>query len=142
MHKAIAPLAALSLLLAVSASRAEIDSTKVPYNIEANVDRDQSQALQAALDEAAKLGGGRVVLPSGTLRAQGLALPGKVTLCGQGIGATVLKLPDNADNAISVCGNVFRSEHVEATPYTIVGRSRNSVVLEGNALPRGDTPPR
>ena len=86
----------LSLLLPTPAG-AQIDAAQAPYQIRGNLAEDQSAALQAALDQAQETGGGRVLLPAGTIYAKGLALPPKVTLSGQGIGATILKLPDGAN---------------------------------------------
>lgn len=87
----------VALLLTPTPASALIDATQAPYQVRGDLDEDQSAALQAALDQARKNGGDTVVLPSGTIYAQGLALAGKVTLAGQGIGATVLKLPNGAN---------------------------------------------
>ena len=47
---------------------------------------------------------------------------------------TMLHMAAHAKDAISVSGNVFRSEQIEATPYTVAGKGKDSVVFSGNAI--------
>ena len=117
----------LSLLLPATSAFAEIDTTQPPYQVRGNATEDQSAALQAALDQAQKNGGDRVVLPPGTIHAKGLALPGKVTLAGQGIGATVLKLPDGA-NTWLLASQGFVRNHSWADMYG----GLEDMTLDGN----------
>lgn len=57
---------------------------------------DDSVAVQAAIDAAAA-NGGKVLLPPGTTIAQGLVNKSHVHFEGQGIGASVLKLKNGAN---------------------------------------------
>lgn len=57
---------------------------------------DDTTAIQALIDLAA-VAGGRVVLGAGTFLAAGLLIKSNVTLCGAGIGATIMKLGNSAN---------------------------------------------
>jgi len=115
------------LLLPPTSAFAVIDATQPPYQIRGNTAEDQSAPLQAALDQARENGGDRVVLPPGTIYAKGLALPGKVTLSGQGVGATVLKLPDGA-NTWLLASQGFVRNHSWADMYG----GLEDMTLDGN----------
>jgi Ca2+-binding RTX toxin-like protein len=77
-------------------------------------------AIQAAIDAAAKAGGGEVYIPAGTWMltagekpADGaLMLKSNVFIKGDGMGATVLKLADGSDHAVT---GIIRSASGEAT---------------------------
>jgi hypothetical protein len=56
---------------------------------------DDTIAIQAALDATEALGGGNVYFPEGTYLASVIKIPTKVTVRGDGIGATILKQKDN-----------------------------------------------
>lgn len=60
--------------------------------------RDDTQAIQAALDAAASSGGGLVVLPGGSYSTRTLAIRTGVHLAGAGIEATILKLRDGTND--------------------------------------------
>ncbi len=77
-------------------------------------------AIQAAIDAAAKAGGGDVYIPAGTWTltpggkpADGaLMLKSNVFIKGEGMGTTVLKLADGTDQAVT---GIIRSASGEAT---------------------------
>ena len=126
-HRMVSILLALALCLAPTLAFAQIDVTKAPYNLLPKSTKDQSLAIQAALDQAGKNGGGRVVLPAGTIYAKGLSLPSKVTLSGQGIAATVLKLPKNA-NTFLMASQTF----VNDKPWANVYGGVRDLTFDGN----------
>lgn len=90
-------------------------------------------AIQAAIDAAAKAGGGDVYIPAGTwtLTAGGkpadgaLMLKSNVFIKGDGMGATVLKLADGTDQAVT---GIIRSASGEATHDFGV----SNLTLDGN----------
>jgi len=108
-------------------SQAMIDTSLPPYEVSVNSKEDQSEKIQAALDLAGKNGGDRVMLPSGTIYAKGLSLPGKVILSGQGIGATVLKLTDKADTWL-----IASSGFVNNKPWADMYGGVEDMTLDGN----------
>lgn len=77
-------------------------------------------AIQAAIDAAAKAGGGDVYIPAGTWIVTGgekpadgaLMLKSNVFIKGDGMGTTVLKLADGSDQAVT---GIIRSASGEAT---------------------------
>ncbi len=83
-----------------SLPKSVIDTTQSPYLVKSGVIDDQSVGIQSALDQAGANGGGLVFLPSGTIYAKNLEIPYSVTLMGQGVDATTLKLPDGANTFI------------------------------------------
>ena len=90
-------------------------------------------AIQAAIDAAAKAGGGDVYIPAGTWTltpggkpADGaLMLKSNVFIKGEGMGATVLKLADGTDQAVT---GLIRSASGEATHDFGV----SNLTLDGN----------
>lgn len=90
-------------------------------------------AIQAAIDAAAKAGGGDVYIPAGTWTltpggkpADGaLMLKSNVFIKGDGMGATVLKLADGTDQAVT---GIIRSASGEATHDFGV----SNLTLDGN----------
>lgn len=90
-------------------------------------------AIQAAIDAAAKAGGGDVYIPAGTWSltpgakpADGaLMLKSNVFIKGDGMGATVLKLADGTDQAVT---GIIRSASGEATHDFGV----SNLTLDGN----------
>jgi Ca2+-binding RTX toxin-like protein len=90
-------------------------------------------AIQAAIDAAAKAGGGDVYIPAGTWTltpgdkpADGaLMLKSNVFIKGEGMGATVLKLADGTDQAVT---GIIRSASGEATHDFGV----SNLTLDGN----------
>ena len=83
-----------------SLPKSVIDTTQSPYLVKSGVIDDQSVGIQSALNQAGANGGGLVFLPSGTIYAKNLQIPYSVTLRGQGVDATTLKLPDGANTFI------------------------------------------
>lgn len=108
-HSTTAIFSGLALLLVPAFASAQIEAAKAPYNLKGNSTKDQSAILQAALNQAQKNGGDRVILPAGTIYARELALPNKVTLSGQGAGATVLMLPKDA-NTFLIASQTFAED--------------------------------
>ncbi|TDV58146.1 hemolysin type calcium-binding protein [Pseudomonas graminis] len=90
-------------------------------------------AIQAAIDAAAKAGGGDVYIPAGTWSltpgdkpADGaLMLKSNVFIKGEGMGTTVLKLADGTDQAVT---GIIRSASGEATHDFGV----SNLTLDGN----------
>lgn len=90
-------------------------------------------AIQAAIDAAAKAGGGDVYIPAGTWTltpggkpADGaLMLKSNVFIKGEGMGTTVLKLADGTDQAVT---GLIRSASGEATHDFGV----SNLTLDGN----------
>lgn len=90
-------------------------------------------AIQAAIDAAAKAGGGDVYIPAGTWivtpgekPADGaLMLKSNVFIKGEGMGTTVLKLADGTDHAVT---GIIRSASGEATHDFGV----SNLTLDGN----------
>lgn len=90
-------------------------------------------AIQAAIDAAAKAGGGDVYIPAGTWSltpgakpADGaLMLKSNVFIKGEGMGNTVLKLADGTDQAVT---GIIRSASGEATHDFGV----SNLTLDGN----------
>jgi len=80
-----------------SLPKSVVDASQKPYSVRTGIVDDQSAGIQAALDQAQTNGGGLVVLPAGTIYAKNLRLPYSVTLVGQGVDATILKLPNGAN---------------------------------------------
>lgn len=83
-----------------SLPKSVIDTTQSPYLVKSGVIDDQSVGIQSAIEQAKVNGGGLVFLPSGTIYAKNLEIPYSVTLMGQGVDATTLKLPDGANTFI------------------------------------------
>ena len=92
-----------------------------------------TSAIQAAIDAAAKAGGGDVYIPAGTWivtagdkPADGaLMLKSNVFIKGEGMGTTVLKLADGTDHAVT---GIIRSASGEATHDFGV----SNLTLDGN----------
>ena len=76
---------------------------------------DDTAAIQAALDDAARHGGGTVRIPAGRFSTRTLTIDSKVHLAGAGIEATVLQLRAGTD------GDLIRSHQFAA----LSGTNRN-----------------
>lgn len=81
-------------------------------------------ALQKAIDAAAAAGGGQVVLGAGifVLAGSGLTLKDNVTLDGQGMGVTTLKLADGSSQAKGLL-NGGTATHTGASDLTLDGNA-------------------
>lgn len=93
---------------------------------------DDTQAIQKAIDAAYKAGGGEVFLPQGTYILTGpnsdggcLTLKSKVTLNGERLGETTLKLADGSSGDID--GLIHTSAKVNTTDAKI-----SNLTLDGN----------
>jgi Ca2+-binding RTX toxin-like protein len=93
---------------------------------------EDTQAIQKAIDAAAKAGGGEVFIPKGTYILSGtgsdggcLTLKSNVTLNGERMGNTTLKLAD--DSAKDVAGLIHTSAKANTVNATI-----SNLTLDGN----------
>lgn len=93
---------------------------------------DDTLAIQKAINAAAKAGGGEVYLPHGTYIVSGpnsdggcLTLKSHVTLNGERMGLTTLKLADGSSN--DVAGLIHTAAHFNTTDTTI-----SNLTLDGN----------
>lgn len=94
---------------------------------------DDTAALQAAIDAAFAAGGGEVVIPAGTFIISGtgdptdgcLEIKSNVTISGQGMGVTTLKLADGYDGKVT---GMVRSAYGEETHDF----GMNNLTLDGN----------
>ena len=120
-------LSVVSLLSPCGTASAQTDLSEPPHQLQRDSEEDQSAVLQAALDQAGANGGGRVTLPAGTFLVKGIAIPNKVAISGQGIGATTLKLPDGA-NTFLLASSTYAQNKSWANMY---GGLEN-LTLDGN----------
>lgn len=93
---------------------------------------DDTLAIQKAINAAAKAGGGEVYLPHGTYIVSGpnsdggcLTLRSHVTLNGERMGLTTLKLADGSSN--DVAGLIHTAAHFNTTEITL-----SNLTLDGN----------
>lgn len=93
---------------------------------------DDTQAIQKAIDAAAKAGGGQVFVPEGTYIVSGpnsdggcLTLKSNVTLNGQRLGETTLKLADGSSGDIA--GLIHTSAKANTDNATV-----SNLTLDGN----------
>ncbi|MBF7140973.1 MULTISPECIES: M10 family metallopeptidase C-terminal domain-containing protein [Pseudomonas] len=93
---------------------------------------DDTQAIQKAIDAAAKAGGGEVFVPKGTYIVSGtgsdggcLTLKSNVTLNGERLGDTTLKLAD--DSSKDVAGLIHTSAKANTVNATV-----SNLTLDGN----------
>jgi polygalacturonase len=77
---------------------------------------DDSACIQAAIDYAAKNGGGRVVLPPGVYRVKDIKLPAGVCLVGAGPQKTIFRAADTCKVMIQVGGGELLDFAIYGTP--------------------------
>jgi len=77
---------------------------------------DDGACIQAAIDYAAKNGGGRVVLPLGVYRVKDIKLPAGVCLVGAGPQKTIFRAADTCKVMIQVGGGELLDFAIYGTP--------------------------
>jgi len=77
---------------------------------------DDTQAIQSAIDHAAKSGGGAVVLAPGVYRVKDIVLPDKVSLVGAGQDRTILRAADDCDWLVRMTGGELTGLTLYGTP--------------------------
>jgi len=91
-------------------------NVKTDYDADDTGTSESSTEIQAAIDAANTAGGGTIYFPEGTYIADALTLQSNLTLLGDGIGASTIKMKDSAtddlftatsENYISVRGLTF-----------------------------------
>ncbi len=109
------------------------------FGATANDLTDDSAFIQAAIDAAYEAGGGTVYIPAGTFIISGdktnpsrgcIEVRSNVTLTGEGIGATVLKLADGYDERINGIVRTPVNEsaiNVTVCELTIDGNRQNNI---------------
>lgn len=80
--------------------------------------KDDTTAIQAALNAASALGAGVVFLPRGTYLATALTVPGGVTLRGAGVGATSVKNTNTANNLLAASAGAASIENLSLSAVT------------------------
>lgn len=89
---------------------------------------DDTEAVQTAIDDCAKAGGGVVVFPPGTFLIKGVLIKShRVNLAGAGVGATIIKL---APNSVGACIQV--ADYVTGQTPTVEDLSISDLEIDGN----------
>ena len=93
---------------------------------------DDSPALQAAIDFAARAGGGTVFVPPGTYRIADLAIPPGVTLSGAGPGRTIFRALGTAKMLLPT-GGTLRNFTAFGTPTADVSGDGWRITTRGGS---------
>lgn len=103
-------------------------NTAYYVNVSGTSSTDQSSVIQAVINTASAAGGGTVRLPAGTIFCKNLSLPNNVYLMGEGIGATVLKLPSGANTYL-----IAQSTYVLNQAFVGLYGGLRHLTLDGNS---------
>lgn len=94
---------------------------------------DDTKALQTALDDTARRGGGVVLLPRGSYRVSGLTLGERTVLRGEGRAATSLHVSNTGAPAIRLQGRRHGLSALTLRFQPTVPASADGMLLGGNA---------
>ena len=84
---------------------------------------DDTRAIQLAIDSLVKIGGGTVQLGTGTYRVTSICLGPKVSLVGNGNGATVIKQKKGHNNHCLIVRNIAAA--LTISDLTVLGENSN-----------------
>lgn len=90
----------------------------------ANGTHDDTHAIQTAIDSLVKIGGGTVYLSTGTYLVKSIRLGPKVSLVGNGNGATVIKQAKGQIEHCIIVKNIAAA--LKITDLTVLGENNNS----------------
>jgi hypothetical protein len=110
------------------------------WGVLADGSTDNSTSVQAVIDAAETAGGGKVIFPAGTILMAFINIKDNVALIGQGMNATILKLPAGLPSYTNVLLNEdstleVTKKYVAMRDLTVDGNE--SAYLSGNGAAMG-----